>query len=110
MRKLFVQLVLKTEPRGTSIWTITGTEQAMIRKSGSLRHEGRYLLNSVAKKWERGYLAATSLSAKEMQGLVDTYFCRTEEFLAYSSNRAVLEELLPNSEVMPWHYDSEVTR
>ena len=107
MRKLFVRLVLKTEPESTRIWTISGAEQARIRRDGRFYHEGRYVLKAVAKKWARGYLVAGMASAKDSVP-EERFYVKTPELVALSTNRAVLAELFPDAEVLVWHYDSGV--
>ena len=107
MRKLFVRLVLKTEPMGTRIWTIGGAEQARIRRDGCFYREGRYVLKAVAKKWCRGYLAASMASAREIVS-EERFYVKTPELVALSTNRAALAELFPDAEVLAWHYDSGV--
>jgi hypothetical protein len=107
MRKLFVRLVLKTEPESARIWTIAGTEQARIRRDGKFYREGRYVLKAVAKKWAHGFLAAGMSSAKDSVP-EERFYVKTPELVALSTNRATLEELFPGTEVLAWHYDSGV--
>ena len=94
LRKLFVQLALLSEPRGSVIFVLDGEYQSMIRKEGSFHKEGRYLLRVVAKNWEEGYLCASSLSAKDFnEGPV--YHVSLPTYTVTSMSEEVLRKLFP---------------
>ena len=94
LRKLFVQLALSAEPRGTVLYVLDGAYQSMIRQEGSLHSEGRYLLRVVAKNWEDGYLCASSLSAKDFnEGPV--YHVSLPTFTVQCTDKETLQKTFP---------------
>lgn len=98
MRRLFIRLAIETEVREASIWSIMGDDQCVIKGAGSFHREGKYILKSVAKRWVKGHLYASSQSHRE-SGDCEVYVARTAEAIVFSTSHAAIKKLMPEAQV-----------
>ena len=107
MRDIFVRIALESGTKDDSLFCIVGDAQTMVRGKGSLLHEGRYLLNHVARHWDSGHLCACTASHKGPAS-EPTYRAQTPYGIVVSTAKVILRRAFPTCkiEALPFVLDT----
>jgi hypothetical protein len=101
LRRTFVRLAIESELNDSSLWSIMGDDQALIRGAGCFHKEGKYLLKQVAKNWKRGNLYAPSSSFRD-PALPKVYYVEMGAATLISTSKEALSKLTGEATLKVW--------